>query len=89
VEERFGAEVVELNLFRREHVFCYPFPPRNVMNFLRRCYGPVNPAFASLDFSGRRALHLELESLWSARNRANGDFTVVEADYLEVIAKRA
>jgi SAM-dependent methyltransferase len=89
VDERFGAEVVELNVFQRELVFRFPFPPGNVVHFLRRCYGPVNRAFASLDFSERRALHQELESLWSAHNRAHGDFTVVEADYLEVIAKRA
>ena len=89
VEERFGAEVVELNLFRRSFVFRYPFPPRNVVDFLRRGYGPINRAFASLDVSGRRALYRELESLWSAHNRAQGDFTVVETDYLEVIAKRA
>ena len=89
VDERFGAEVVELNLFRRSLVFRYPFPPRKVVDFLRRCYGPVNRAFASLDVSGRTALHWELESLWSAHNRAQGDFTVVEAEYLEVIARRA
>lgn len=89
VEERFGTEVVELNLFRRSLVFRYPFSPRNVVHFLRRCYGPVNRAFASLDVSGRRALHRELESLWSDHNRAHGDFTVAEAEYLEVLARRA
>jgi hypothetical protein len=89
VEERFGAEVVELNLFRRGLVFRYPFPPRDVVEFFRRGYPPVTRAFASLDVSGRRALYRELESLWSVHNRAQGDFTVVEADYLEVIAKRA
>jgi hypothetical protein len=34
------------------------------------------------------ALHQELELLWSTHNRAQGDFTVVEAEYLEVIATR-
>jgi SAM-dependent methyltransferase len=88
VEERFGAGIVELNVFRRSLVFRYPFPPGKAVNFLRRCYGPVNRAFASLDVSGRKALHRELESLWSAHNSAQDDFTVAEADYLEVIAKR-
>ena len=89
VEERFGAEIAELNLFRRSLVFRYPFPPRDVVSFLRRSYGPVNHAFASLDISRQQALHRELESLWSVHNRAQGDFTVAEAEYLEVIAKRA
>jgi ubiquinone/menaquinone biosynthesis C-methylase UbiE len=49
VEERFGADVVELNLFRRGHVFRYPFPPREVVDFFRLYYGPVNRAFDLLD----------------------------------------
>jgi len=34
-------------------------------------------------------LRRELEQLWSAGNLANSDFTVVKAEYLEVIAVRA
>ena len=89
VEERFGADVLELNLFRRGHVFRYPFPPRDVVDFFRLYYGPVNRAFDLLDERGRKALYRELESLWSAHNRAKGDFTVVEAEYLEVIGTKA
>ena len=89
VEERFGADVLELNLFRRGHVFRYPFPPREVVDFFRLYYGPVNRAFDLLDERGRKALYRELESLWSAHNRAKGDFTVVEAEYLEVIGTKA
>jgi ubiquinone/menaquinone biosynthesis C-methylase UbiE len=89
VEERFGAEVIELNLLRRTHIFRYPFPPGEVVDFFRLYYGPVSRAFASLDETGRKALHRELESLWSAQNLARDNFTVVEAEYLEVIATRA
>ena len=59
------------------------------MDFFRLYYGPVNRAFVSLDESGRRALYRELELLWSAHNRAHGDLTVVEAEYLEVIGTKA
>jgi SAM-dependent methyltransferase len=89
VEERFGAGVAKLNLWRRSYIFSYPFPPADVVDFFRLYYGPVNRAFASLSDLGRRALHQDLELLWSAHNRAQGDFTVVEAEYLEVIATRA
>ena len=89
VEERFGSGIAELNLWRRNYVFSYPFPPADVVDFFRLYYGPANRAFASLDDSGRKALHRELELLWSAHNRAQGDFTVVEAEYLEVIGTRA
>ena len=88
VEERFGPEVIDLLFQRRKHVFRYPFPPADVVDFFRLYYGPVNRAFASLDDSGRIAIHRELERLWSAHNLARGGFTVVEADCLEVIATR-
>ena len=88
VEERFGGDVVKLSLFRRNHIFRYPFPPREVVDFFRLYYGPVNRAFDSLDDLGRKAIYRELESLWSSHNRARGDFTVVEAEYLEVIGTK-
>src|SRR5262249_48865662 len=59
VEERFGHEIVDLLLLRRKHVFRYPFPPADVVDVFRLYYGPVNRAFASLDASGRNALHRE------------------------------
>jgi hypothetical protein len=42
-----------------------------------------------LNESDGRRLREELEALWSAHNRANEELTVVQAEYLEVIATRA
>jgi SAM-dependent methyltransferase len=89
VEERFGPEVIDLRLLRRKHLFQYPFPPTDVVDFFCLYYGPVNRVFAALDNSGRNAIRRELEFLWSAHNLARGGFTVVEAECLEVIATRA
>ena len=90
VRERLGRHVSQLSLTRRFCQFNYPFPPSDVVNFFRLYYGPVNRAFASLDRAGRKSLHQELETLWSAHNRArDGDITLVDAEYLEVIATRA
>jgi SAM-dependent methyltransferase len=89
VEERFGPEVIDLQLRRRKHLFRYPFPPADVVDFFRLYYGPVNRAFASLNDSGRNAIRRELELLWSTHNLAKGGFTVVEAECLEVIATHA
>ena len=52
VEDRFGHDVVDLLLLQRKHVFRYPFPPADVVDFFRLYYGPVNRAFASLDALG-------------------------------------
>jgi hypothetical protein len=89
VKDRFANGVSDLKLTKRFYTFDYPFPPREVVDLFRRYYGPTNRAFASLDDAGQQRLHEELESLWSLNNRAQGEFTVVEAEYLEVIATRS
>jgi SAM-dependent methyltransferase len=89
VRQRLGADVSQLNLSRRAFTFNYPFPPSDVVEIFRLYYGPANLAFASLDSAGRQALHQELESLWSAHNRAKGSVTIVDAEYLDVVATRA
>src|SRR6516164_6577149 len=89
VRERFGSGVSKLSLSRRTFTFNYPFPPSEVVDVFRLYYGPANLAFASLDAAGRQALHEELESLWSAHHRAKGGVTIVDAEYLDVVATRA
>jgi SAM-dependent methyltransferase len=89
VRQRLGAGVSELNLTRRSYTFNYPLPPSEVVDFFQLYYGPANLAFRSLDNDAQQALHQKLESLWSSHNRAQNGITVVEAEYLEVIATRA
>jgi hypothetical protein len=89
VRERLGAGVSQLNLSRRSYTFNYPFPPSEVVDVFRLYYGPANLAFASLDAAGQKALHQELESLWSAHNRAKKGVTIVDGEYLDVVAIRA
>jgi ubiquinone/menaquinone biosynthesis C-methylase UbiE len=89
VRERFGPHVSELKFARKHYVFDYPFPPSDVVNFFRLYYGPMNRAFASLNRAGRKSLHKALEAIWSEDNRGRDGFTLVAAEYLEVIATRA
>lgn len=89
VRERFGQGLAELHLTKRHYLFSYPFPPSEVVEFFRLYYGPTNRAFASLDGGGREQLRQELETLWSAHNRAGLGCTTVLAEYLEVIGVRA
>lgn len=89
VRERLGQGLAELSLARRHYVLSYPFPPSEVVEFFRLYYGPTNRAFASLDGDGREQLRRELETLWSAHNRAGLGCTTVLAEYLEVIGVRA
>ena len=89
VRERFGQRITGLRFARHHYIFDMPFPPSEVVEFFRSYYGPANRAFASLDVDQRIKLKSDLESLWSAHNRAKGDWTHVHAEYLEVIATRA
>jgi len=89
VRERLGGGVSELVMTRRYYVFDYPFPPADVVELFRQYYGPTNRAFASLDNVAAASLRNELEALWSTHNRGGDELTIVEAEYLEVIAVRA
>lgn len=88
VRERLGTGLADLYLVRRYYTFSYPFPPSEVVEFLRLYYGPTNQAFASLDAGGRESLRQELEALWSAHDRAGVDCTTVFGEY-QVIGVRA
>jgi len=89
VRERLGGGLSDLQLVRRHYTFSYPFPPSEVVEFFRLYYGPINQAFTSLDADGQGRLRRELETLWSADNRAGIECTTVMAEYLEVIGIRA
>ena len=89
VRERLSQGISDLKLTRRMYNFDYPFAPADVVEFFRINYGPMTRAFASLDEKGQQELRTDLVSLWSAHNRATGDRTQVDAEYLEVIATRS
>ena len=88
VRDRLGAFVTDMVMTRRDYIFSYPFAAGEVVDFFRQYYGPVNRAFASLNQKDGQLLHNELTQLWSTYNRGSRDFTVVKAEYLEVMAIR-
>src|SRR5215467_6412226 len=89
VRDRLHEGIAELKFARRFYQFDYPFSPDAVVEFFRANYGPMTRAFASLDTKEQEQLRSELVQLWSAHNKAAGDATKVDAEYLEVIAARS
>jgi hypothetical protein len=88
VRDRLREGTADLKCVVRTYHFEYPFPPYAVVDFFRKNYGPVTRAFESLDSRGQEQLRSELASLWSTHNKAAGDKTQVDAEYLEVVAFR-
>ena len=84
-----GSAVSNLELTRRNTVLNFPFPPSEVVRFFRLYHGPANRAFASLNRAGRLRLQAEMEELWSTHNVAQGGFTKVDAEWVEVVARPA
>jgi len=90
VGERLGAGVSDLELTRLLYRFDYPFGPAEVVEFFRQYYGPATRAFATLGEAEQAALRAELVQLWSAHNTATvGGRTMVDAEFLDVVATRA
>lgn len=88
VHERFRKGVLNLRCTYRHYQFEYPFPPDVVVDFFREHYGPMTRAFGALDAAGQAQLKADLVALWSANNRAFGNATLVDSEYLEVIVIR-
>jgi ubiquinone/menaquinone biosynthesis C-methylase UbiE len=88
VRERFKEGVLDLKCTLRFYQFEYPFGPETVVQFFRDTYGPMAKAFASLDTEGQEKLTKELVELWSSHNRHPRQGTLVDSEYLEVIAIR-
>lgn len=89
VRERLGNSVAELRLTRVQYRFDYAFPPDGVVDFFRENYGPANRAFAALPQGEQASLRKALVDLWSGANESDEtERTVVDAEYLEVVARR-
>jgi 2-polyprenyl-3-methyl-5-hydroxy-6-metoxy-1,4-benzoquinol methylase len=89
VSDRLKNGTSSVQSTRHMYPMRYPFSPAEVVDFFFTYYGPTNRAMAALDEDRQVALHEELEALWSKNNRANDGTTDVEAEYLEVIARRS
>jgi hypothetical protein len=89
VRERFravGIDDVEVTALVAR--LAYPFSERETVDYFRTYFGPTQTAFARLAEDGREALGRDLEQLWAAHNRATDGTTAVDAEYVEVVARR-
>ena len=88
VRERLGEGISKLEAKPQNIRWVFPFSPAQVVEHFRLYYVPTQKAFGLLDENGQKALREDLEKLWSEHNQATDGTTVVDAEYLEVIAVR-
>lgn len=90
VQERLGNSVTDLRLTRIRYRFDYAFAPGAVVDFFRENYGPANRAFSTLSGTDQVSLRQALVDLWSGANQSGEPGrTLVDAEYLQVLATRA
>lgn len=87
--ERFGEGISKVDAKLQNVRWAFPFSPADVVEHFRLYYGPTQKAFGALDENGQAALRQDLEQLWAANNQASDGSTLVDAEYLEVVAQRA
>jgi len=89
VRQRFGEGISRLEAKPQMCRFTFPFSPAEVVEHFRKYYGPTQKAFGAIDESKQAALRKDLEQLWSSNNNASDGTTIVDSEYLEVLAVRA
>ena len=81
VRQRFAKGISKLSLSRHKAVFDYPFSPKEVVDFFRQYFGPIQAAISRLYKEGQSELASRLESLWAEHNTATAGGTRIEAEY--------
>jgi len=89
VKDRLGDGTSSITTTRRMLQFDYPFSPKGVVAFFREHFGQAITIFSNLDTDGQNALTADLEKFWTEHNQASGQRTLVDAEYLEVIATKS
>jgi ubiquinone/menaquinone biosynthesis C-methylase UbiE len=89
VAARFGKVGWKVQCTPRILQFRFPFGAADVVKFFREYFGPTKTAFSRLDEAGQEALRVDMEKLWSENNDGPAEEMHVQAEYLEVIARKS
>jgi hypothetical protein len=60
--------------------------PAEVVEHFRKYFGPLQKAFELLDEEGKRNFRNEMTEIWKKYNIAKDGTTIVDAEYLEIVA---
>lgn len=88
MRERFPAHLWEVRFTRRTLTFRYPHSPAGTAELFRGAYGPTVRTFEAIDEDARVRFATRLRELWESRAAAQVIGTIVESEYLEMVATR-
>lgn len=88
VRERLDPHFVAITTMPRLMTFHFAFGPRETARLFMTEYGPVIRALEMMSAESRDVFAAELENHWVTANRAGQGETLVESEYLEVLAAR-
>ena len=88
VRERLDAREWDITTTKRILTFRYPYSPAGTADLFRTSYGPTIRTFEALDNRNREQLATDLLYLWERNQRPGAHGTVVDSEYLEIMAVR-
>jgi SAM-dependent methyltransferase len=88
IRERLSPGFREVSVTRRPLMFDFPYSPAGTAELFCSAYGPTVRLVESLDPERRKQFSNELAAHWSSRQRGSGERTIVDAEYVQVVATR-
>jgi SAM-dependent methyltransferase len=88
IRERLDARYWDVSVAQRPLTFHFPYSPAGTADLFCTSYGPTVRLVESLDEEQRALFKRDLADHWSSRQRGSGENTVVDAEYVEIIATR-
>lgn len=88
IRERLDDRDWKVTVAQRTLTFDFPYSPAGTAKLFCTSYGPTVRLIESLDEEQRASFTRDLSDHWSSRQRGSGERTVVDAEYVEVIATR-
>lgn len=91
VRQRFGTGVKDLKLTRRIWQITFPFDEAKSVDFFAKYFGPVKRTLEALNEEPAKRKQMENEFLefWKKNNRATDGTLLCDAEWLEVVGRKA
>ncbi|HLA94530.1 MAG TPA: class I SAM-dependent methyltransferase [Pyrinomonadaceae bacterium] len=88
VAERFGDRVSDLKTTPRLADMTFEYGPAEVVEHFKTYFGPTIMAYKLIAPENHEAFRSDMEALWALNNTATDGTTLVNSEYLEVIATK-